>query len=123
MAFLSWVRTQWDRSLAIGALIGGLIALLVGYLGVSNTPYVAKQLPYVVSGGLLGVCLVGIAAAMWLSADLRDEWRELRGLRLTLREEFEAAALDDLVPVENGESLRASHVTSLDAGVALLRQN
>jgi hypothetical protein len=115
MAFLTWARTQWDRSLAIGALFVGLIALLVGWIGVSSTPYVAKQLPYVVSGGLLGVCLVGAAAAIWISADLRDEWRELRGLRLMLREEFDAAPLDGFAP--------APVQTVVDAGVAFSKQH
>ncbi|GAA0636032.1 hypothetical protein GCM10009547_45310 [Sporichthya brevicatena] len=117
MALLTWARTQWDRSLAIGALIVGLISLLIGWIGVSSTPYVSKQLPYIVSGGLLGVCLVGAAAAIWISADLRDEWRELRGLRLMLREEFESPRL------ENGFIAAPAVSTSVDAAVELSKQH
>jgi hypothetical protein len=37
-------------------------------------------MPYVVSGGLVGIFLLGLGGVMWLSADLRDEWRELARL-------------------------------------------
>jgi hypothetical protein len=34
----------------------------------------------VVGGGLVGIFLLGVAAVLWLSADLRDEWRKLADL-------------------------------------------
>ena len=40
----------------------------------------AAQIPYILSGGVLGIILVGIGATGWLSADLRDEWRKLDDL-------------------------------------------
>jgi hypothetical protein len=58
-------------------VIAGAIALLVGYLGVSGTLNTGEQLPYVVSGGMVGLFLLGLGALLWLSADLRDEWRKL----------------------------------------------
>ena len=78
---LKYLRTQWDRTAAIAAVIGGLLCLLLGFLGVRDSAYVAGQLPYFISGGLLGIFLLGVAGIAWLSADLRDEWRELRALR------------------------------------------
>jgi hypothetical protein len=81
------LRAQWDRAGAIAAVVIGLVALLIGYIGVSGTEYVVKQMPYIISGGLLGIFLLGLGTAMWLSADLRDEWRELRLLRLHLSEQ------------------------------------
>jgi hypothetical protein len=30
-----------------------------------------------VSGGITGILLMGAAATLWLSADMRDEWRKL----------------------------------------------
>jgi membrane-associated protease RseP (regulator of RpoE activity) len=84
MGFVNWVRTQWDRAAALAAMLVGLLALLLGWIGVSGNSYVANQLPYVVSGALFGIFMIGIAAAIWLSADLRDEWRELRGIRVEL---------------------------------------
>ena len=51
-----------------------------GWVGVSGTAYSAEQMPYVVGGGLVGIFLLGVAAVLWLSADLRDEWRTLADL-------------------------------------------
>jgi len=71
------VRSQWDRATAIGtAVLAGLV-LLIGYFGVASTSYPAEQIPYVVSGGITGILLMGAAATLWLSADMRDEWRKL----------------------------------------------
>jgi hypothetical protein len=44
---------------------------------VSDTLNTGEQLPYVVSGGMVGLFLLGLGAMLWLSADLRDEWRKL----------------------------------------------
>lgn len=77
MDLVNYVRNQWDRAGAWLCVIAGAIALLVGYLGVSGTLVTGEQLPYVVSGGLVGLFLLGLGALLWVSADLRDEWRKL----------------------------------------------
>ncbi|HEY0397737.1 MAG TPA: hypothetical protein VGF00_05090 [Acidimicrobiia bacterium] len=82
--FSSWLRVQWDRVGAVGAALVGLAALALGWAGVSSTPHIAEQLPYFISGGLVALFFLGMAVTLWLSADLRDEWRELRALRLIL---------------------------------------
>ena len=74
---MKYTRNQWDRIGAWLCVIGGAVALLVGYLGVSDTLDTGEQLPYVVSGGMVGLFLLGLGAMLWLSADLRDEWRKL----------------------------------------------
>lgn len=58
----------------------GVICLIAGWVGVSATAFPGEQMPYVVSGGLVGIFLLGLGGVMWLSADLRDEWRELARL-------------------------------------------
>jgi hypothetical protein len=80
MGFLKYVRAQWDRAGAVVAGLIGLLSLLAGWIGTSTTEHVAKQLPYIASGGLTGIFMLGAAAVLWISADLRDEWRELRSL-------------------------------------------
>lgn len=77
MDALRWLRNQWDRGIAIAAGLAGGVALLLGWLGMARTVFPAEQLPYIVSGGLAGLFLLGIGATAWLSADLRDEWRKL----------------------------------------------
>ena len=74
-------KSQWDRTAAVVLALAGLLALLISWIGVSSTIFTYKQMPYVVSGGLLGVCLVSMAGALWRSADLRDAWRKLEQLR------------------------------------------
>jgi hypothetical protein len=74
---LKWIRLQWDRALALGAVAAGVVLLIVGWVDVSSTAYVAKQIPYVVSAGLGGIAALIIGGTLWLSADLRDEWRAL----------------------------------------------
>lgn len=86
MDIMTWMRSQWDRLLAGAALAAGAIVLILGWRGVSGTAYPAEQLPYVVSAGLGGLFLLGIATALWLSADLHDEWRKLDRLEQAIRE-------------------------------------
>jgi hypothetical protein len=78
---LTYLKAQWDRAIAVVCLVIAAGAMLNGYLGISDTPHVAEQLPYFISAGALGVALCAVAGMMWVSADLRDEWRELRSLR------------------------------------------
>jgi hypothetical protein len=73
----TWLSAQWDRVLGAGAVIMGAIAILLGYRGVAGTPFPAEQIPYVISGAVVGIALIGIGLTSWLSADLRDEWRKL----------------------------------------------
>ena len=77
MDFLKLVRAQWDRAAAVAALVIGMLALILGYVGISGTGFAAEQLPYIVSGGIAGLFCLGLAATLYLSADLRDEWRKL----------------------------------------------
>ena len=49
----------------------GAIAILIGWIGISGQSIVAKQLPYLISGGIGGVALVGAGAALIATEDLR----------------------------------------------------
>src|SRR5205823_1256673 len=48
----------------------GVILIIVGYLGVSREALVAKQLPYLVSGGILGIAFVGFGAVLLGTEDI-----------------------------------------------------
>lgn len=103
------LRAQWDRLAAVIAVVVGLVALLIGYLGVSGTPHVAAQLPYIISGGLTAIFFLSIGVTLWLSADLRDDWRELRALRLALGEPEEVVGVvPESAPVEDAAEPRQS---------------
>lgn len=75
MEILRYLRVQWDRAGAVIALVLAVIVLTLGYIGTARTEYIAGQIPYLISGGLVGMLLLTVAAVLWISADLRDEWR------------------------------------------------
>ncbi|HVE27932.1 MAG TPA: hypothetical protein VNC22_21145 [Sporichthya sp.] len=110
MDILKFVRTQWDRTGAVVAVLGGLLVLLLGWLGTSDTKYVAQQIPYVMSGGLLAIMLLTIGAVLWLSADLRDEWRELseQGEVLLAEQEARDRMIEERVAQEVARQLGAA---------------
>jgi hypothetical protein len=80
MELKSFLRANWDRTTAGVLVVLGALALLIGWIGVSGTGLAAEQNPYLISGGLLGIALIGVGCTVWLSADLQDEWRRLDAL-------------------------------------------
>jgi hypothetical protein len=107
MKILQLLRNQWDRAAAVALLAGGGLALLLGWLGTSSTVFTFRQIPFLISGGLVGVCLIVVAAAVWVSADLRDEWRKLDELSDTLREIDVRVPAGDVAgnrPVDEGDA-------------------
>ena len=48
----------------------GLVLVLVGYLGASGTTDFSAQVPYLLSGGLLGLGLIVVGAALFLRYSL-----------------------------------------------------
>jgi hypothetical protein len=81
---LRWLRVQWDRALAVTLVAAGVVALVLGWTGISDELFAARQLPYLLSGGIGGLFLLGSGATLWLSADLRDEWHQLRRIETRL---------------------------------------
>jgi hypothetical protein len=82
---LRWARTQWDRVAAWACIGLGGLAIVLGWNGVSSQALTAQQVPYIVSGGIGGLFLLGVGAMLWLSADLRDEWRKLDAIERNSR--------------------------------------
>ena len=87
MNLLDWARNQWDRVAAVTLFVAGALAILLGWLGVSRSAYEAESLPYIVSGGFFGLLAVAAGGVLWLSADLRDEWRKLDSIEQAWREQ------------------------------------
>jgi hypothetical protein len=92
---VSWLRLQWDRVGAWTCVIAGAVTLLLGWVGVSGESIAGKQLPYIASNGLGGIFLLGTGAMLWLSADLRDEWRKLDLIEEAIREHGMAGIVPD----------------------------
>ncbi len=55
-------RLYWS---GIALAIAGLVVIGLGWWGASGTKYVYRELPYVISGGIFGVALVLLGAALF----------------------------------------------------------
>lgn len=97
MNLISLLKKQWDRALALVATVVGAVMLINGWVGVSGTNVLSEQEPYIVSGGIGGIFLLGIGATLWVSADLRDEWRKL--------DRIEKALADGVLRWDSGDTL------------------
>lgn len=97
------VKSQWDRIAAIATAAAAAIVLIVGWVGVSSTAYPAEQLPYIISAGVGSLFLLGISTALWLSADLHDEWRKLDRIEQAIR----SAGWDAGAPTEATQDFAA----------------
>lgn len=110
-----WTRVRPALSWLLALL--GALALFLGWYGVSGTAVPAKQLPYLVSGGLTGVALVVLAAAFFAADDVRRRFAHLERverkvdelLALLTEEDVGPTAAGGYVAVEGGASF---HVAS-----------
>jgi hypothetical protein len=113
MELMKWLRNQWDRATAAVAAATGALFVLLGWLGASRSSLATQQIPYLASGAVAGLFALGIAATLWLSADLRDEWHKLEQIRREMHERDIAAAipLEPLAPT-NGTNAAARPKTA-----------
>ena len=115
------IRIQWDRAGALVLVVVGLLALLFGWIGMSGAVLTYEQLPYILSGGLFGLSLIMVGTGLWLSADIRDEWRRIDRLEETLGDRGVAGTDRDIrIPdttADGGPQARRA-AESVDAGRA-----
>ena len=91
-----WTIARIMAVLATVLLPAGVIALTLGWWGASHTPFVFEQIPYLISGGLLGVALVTGGGLLYMGSWLarlaeqqREEGEKLREVLLAIRQEVE----------------------------------
>jgi hypothetical protein len=75
--------------------VAGAVFLILGWHGASGSSLVTEQIPYLASGAVAGLFALGAAATLWLSADLRDEWRKLDEIYRFMAAEAEQTLLVD----------------------------
>ena len=82
-----------DRKRSAGALLAavGIIALVLGWGGVSDAPVLSAQLPYIVSGGLFGVGLLGVGLLLVMESAFGRERRRLEQVETAIRSRREEA--------------------------------
>jgi len=83
-------RQRWHRVVGVVAMVVGIVAMLAGWLGISRVTLTTEQIPYLVSGGLGGLFALGVAATLWLSGDMRDEFDALSDIRNMMADAIEA---------------------------------
>jgi hypothetical protein len=91
-----WLRAEWDRVAGFGLVGLGALLLVLGYDGVSRSPYVAQQLAYIVSGGLGGIFCLGFGSVLLVGADLHDDWRRLDRIEAAIRASVPASSGADI---------------------------
>lgn len=116
--FWRWV---WESVRPVlGYVLAGLgfLLLIIAYLGVSREVLVAKQIPYLVSGGLLGIACVTMGSRIMLIDDLRRDSGRLDRLEQAVTELRTVLLSRPDAPVEvtssrvsrNGSSASTDHL-------------
>lgn len=104
-----WVWSSVRPVLGYVVVLAGLLLLLTAYFGVSREVLVAKQLPYVVSGGLFGLAAVTLGSRLLLIEDLRRDSSRLDRLEQAVVELHTALlARPDAPAVEAPRSVNGS---------------
>ena len=71
---------RWLLIVGGGMIVVGLPVILLGWYGASKTPYVFEQLPYLISGGLLGLALAVVGGlfyfAYWVTKQIQETRRQ-----------------------------------------------
>jgi hypothetical protein len=92
----------------------GIVAIMLGWYGVAHTKYQYNQLPYVVSGGLLGLGLVFLGGFLYFGAWLAKVANEQRESARQLADTI--LVLADLVSRQSGAGAGAVESTLVDPG-------
>lgn len=82
--------------IAVGILIVGIVFVMLGWYGAAYTNIITEQIPYLISGGLLGLGLIIVAGFLVSSALVERRTEELRrDLMRAMRGAPVAGAIDE----------------------------
>ena len=96
---LDRLRSVDGLLLAVSAVLLplGLFVILLGWYGAAHTPYLFEQVPYLISGGLVGLGLVLVGGLVyfgsWIAKGAAQQQRageELAGLLREIRDELQS---------------------------------
>jgi hypothetical protein len=94
-------------SVAAALMAAGILVIVLGWVGAANSVLIEEQVPYLISGGLLGLALALIGALTlfthWLTVGIRDA-----------RAHEAARRRDHLELVDAIRSLNPAHVAEED---------
>jgi hypothetical protein len=70
---------KWLEWIGMALVVFGFVCILLGWYGAANSPYLYQEIPYVISGGLLGVALVigggVLVRSAWTMRQIEEERR------------------------------------------------
>ena len=70
---------KWLEWIGMALIVFGFVCILLGWYGAANSPYLYEEVPYVISGGLLGVALVigggVLVRCAWSMRQIEEERR------------------------------------------------
>jgi hypothetical protein len=100
------LKLFWDRAAAVTCVVVAAVVLISGWVSLSAESEAGDQIPYIMSGGIGGLFILWIGTTLWLSADLRDEWRKLDALDESVRKLAEATTAPETIslPEEQEQS-------------------
>ena len=88
------LKLFWDRAAALACVVVAVVVLVSGWVSLSAKSEAGDQIPYIMSGGIGGLFILWIGTTLWLSADLRDEWRKLDALDESVRQLSQAETIN-----------------------------
>lgn len=107
-------RFDAERILAIASALLlplGLALILLGWYGAAHTPYLFEQVPYMISGGLLGLGLAVVGGLVYFgswvargAAEQRRQNEEVAGLLREIREDLRGGAGSASAPSRRAKS-------------------
>ena len=106
-AFWRWVWSSVRPVLGYVFVAIGIVLLLTAYLGVSREVLVAKQIPYLVSGGLFGLAFVTLGSRLLLIEDLRRDAGRLDRLERAVADLHAALLTRPDAPSSHGDGTLA----------------
>jgi hypothetical protein len=81
---------RWLMIVGAGLVVIGVPVIILGWYGASHTPYVFEQVPYLISGGLLGLALAVVGGlfyfAYWITRQIQETRRQSDQTREALSE-------------------------------------
>jgi len=71
---------RWLMLAGAAMIVVGIPVILLGWFGAARTPYVFEQVPYLISGGLLGLALAVVGGllyfAYWVTRQIQETRRQ-----------------------------------------------
>ncbi len=103
------LRLEERVLMVLGGVIAplGLVIVILGWWGASRTPYVFEQVPYLISGGLLGVGLVFLGSFFYFTHWITQLVKEHRVQSVAVLDALQR--LHDQVAAQNHGPLASTH--------------